>query len=126
MTTLRQRYFNWRAPLDGRTRAVLFAFFLLAPLPLVVGEVSVLLSSHRRATVAGVVFGFVILAAILAVLLSALARRRWWAWLALLLLFGSAVVVGFFHFNGLVVFSIDVMCFALLVSPWMRRYVKAN
>jgi hypothetical protein len=121
---MRQRYFNWRASLDGRTWAVLFAFVLLAPLPLLVGEVSVLLSSHRRATVAGVVVGFVILVTILAVLLSALVCRRQWAWLALLFLFGSAIVMDLFYFNGVVVFTIYVICVALLASPPMRRYIK--
>jgi hypothetical protein len=121
---LRQRYFSWRASLDGRTRVVLFAFLLLAPLPLLIGEVGVLFSPHRRATVAGVVIGFVILATILVVLLTALVRRRRWAWFVLLFLFGSTVVVDLFYFNGVVVFTVDVICFALLVSPSMRRYVK--
>ena len=121
---MRQRYFNWRASLDGRTRVVLFAFVLFAPLPLLVGEVSVLLSPHRRATVAGIVVGFVILTTILPALLSALMRRKRWAWLALLFLFGSAVVVDLFHFNGVVVFAVDVVCVALLASPPMRRYIK--
>jgi biotin transporter BioY len=124
MTTLRQRYFSWRASLDGRTCAVLFAFLLLAPLPLLVGEVRVLLSPHRRATVTGVIVGFVILATILAVLLSALVRRRRWAWLVLLFLFGSTVVVDLFYFNGVVVSTLDVICFGLLASPSMRRYIK--
>lgn len=124
MIPSRQRYFNWRASLDGRTHAILVAFLLLAPLPLLVGEVNVLLSPHRRATVAGIALGFVILATIFAVLLSALVRRRHWAWLVLLFLFGSAVIVGLFHFNGLVVFTVDVICLALLASPSMRRYIK--
>lgn len=124
MTKLRSRYIDWGASLDGRTRAVLLVFLLLAPLPLLIGEVSVLLSPHRRATVAGVVVGFVILATILAVLLAALVRRRRWVWLVLVLLFGSAVVVDVFYFNGVIVFTIDVICFALLVSPSMRQYVK--
>jgi hypothetical protein len=124
MATLRQRYFSWRTSLDGRTRVVLFSFLLLAPLPLLIGEVGVLLSSHRRATVGGVVVGFVILAAILVVLLTALVRRRRWAWLVLLLLFGSAVVVDLFYFNGIVVFIVDVTCFGLLASPSMRRYIN--
>lgn len=124
MTLTRQRYFNWRASLDGRTCAILFALLLLAPLPLLVGEVNVLLSPHRRATVAGIVLGFVILATIFAVLLSALVRRQHWAWLVLLFLFGSAVIVDLFHFNGVVVFTVDVICFALLASPSMRRYIK--
>jgi hypothetical protein len=124
MTTIRQRYFDWRASLDGKTLTVLFVFLLLAPVTLLAGEVGVLLSSHRHATVAGVVVGFVILATILAVLLSALVCRRRWAWLTLLFLFGSAVVAGLFYFKGVVVFTIDVMCVALLTSPPMRRYIK--
>jgi hypothetical protein len=124
MPTLRQRYFSWWASLDGRTRVVLFAFLLLAPLPLLIGEVGVLLSPHRRATVVGVVVGFVILATILVVLLTALVRRRRWAWLVLLLLFGSTVIVDLFYFNGMVAFILDVTCFGLLASPSMRRYIK--
>jgi hypothetical protein len=124
MTTLRRRYFNWQASLDGRARAVLLAFLLLAPLPLLVGEVSVLLSPHQHATVAGIVVGFLLLATILAVLLAALVRRRRWAWLVLVFLFGSAVVVDVFYFNGVVIFTVDVICLALLASPSMRRYVK--
>jgi hypothetical protein len=124
MMQSRQRYFNWRAWLNGRTHAILVAFLLLAPLPLLVGEVNVVLSPHRHATVAGIVLGFVILATIFAVLLSALVRRRRWAWLVLLFLFGSAVIVDLFHFSGVVVFTVDVICLALLASPSMRRYIK--
>lgn len=117
------RCFDWRVSLDGRTRVVLLAFLLLAPLPLLVGELSVLFSPHKHATVAGIVVGFVILAMILAVLLAALVRRRRWAWLVLVLLFGSAVILDVFNFN--VVGSIlDVIGFALLMSPPMRRYVN--
>lgn len=122
----RHRYSDWRASLDGKTRGVLLMFLLLAPVPLMVGEVSVLISSHRHATVAGIVIGFVILATVLAVLLTALVCRRRWAWLVLIFLFGSAIVVDAFHFNGVVVSAVYVISFGLLVSPSMRRYVGGN
>jgi hypothetical protein len=116
-----------QASLDGRTRVVLLAFILVAVQPLLIGELSVLLSSHKHSTVVGIVSGFVILAAILAVLLVALVRRRRWAWLVLVLVFGSAVVLDVFNFNGFVRFTPDVIGFALLVSPPMRRHVnRAN
>jgi hypothetical protein len=127
MTTLRRRCFKWQASLDGRTRIVLLAFILLAVQPLLIGELSVLRSPHKDSTVVGIVSGFVILAAILAMLLAALLRRRRWAWLVLVFLFGSAVILDVFNFNGVVRFILDVIGFALLLSPPMRRYVnRAN
>lgn len=124
MTTLRHRCFSWHASLDCRTRIVLFAVILLAAQPLLVGELSVLLSPHKDTTVLGVVSGFVILVAILAVLLTALLRRRKWAWLALVLLFGSAVVLDAFTRHGVLNFIRDVTGLALLMSPPMLRYVN--
>jgi hypothetical protein len=127
MTTLRRRCFNWQASLDGRTRIVLLAFILVAVQPLLIGELSVLLSSHKHSTVVGIVSGFVILAAILAVLLVALVRRRRWAWLVLAFLFSVAVILDVLKFNGVVTLVRDVVGLALLVSPPMRRYVnRAN
>jgi hypothetical protein len=123
MTTLSRRWFNWQASVDGRTRLVLLAFMLLAAQPLVVGELNVLLSPHRHATVVGIVAGFVILAAILAVLLGALVRRRWWAWLVLVFLFSIAVILDVLKFNGMVTLVRDVAGLALLMSRPMRRYV---
>jgi hypothetical protein len=66
--------------------------------------------------------GFVILAAILAMLLAALVRRRRWAWRVLALLFGAGVILDVFNFKGVVRFILDVIGFALLMSPPMRRY----
>jgi hypothetical protein len=127
MTTLGHRWLNWQASLDGRTRVVLLAVILLAVQPLLIGELSVLLSSHRHSTAVGIVSGFVILAVILAILLMALVRRRRWAWLALVLLFGSAVVLDVFNLTSAVRFILHVIGFALLVSPPMRRYInRAN
>lgn len=127
MTTLRRRWFNWQTSLDGRTRVVLLAVILLAVQPLLIGELSVLLSSHKDSTVVGIVSGFVILITILAMLLVALVRGRRWAWLVLVLLFGFAVVLDAFNFNGVVKSIIDVIVFALLVSPPMRRHInRAN
>jgi hypothetical protein len=123
MTTLRRRCFNWQAPLDWRTRAVLLVVILLAVRPLLIGELSVLLSPHKDSTVVGIVAGFVILAAILAMLLAALLRRRRWAWLVLMLLFGSAMVLDVFNSNSVVRFILDVIGFALLISSPMRRYI---
>jgi hypothetical protein len=123
VTTLKHRYLNWQTSVDGKTRAILLAVILLTVQPLLVGELSVLLSSHKDSTVVGIVFGFVILAAILTVLLGALIRRRRWAWLILIVLFGSVVVLDMFNFNG-VRFVLDVIGFALLISPSMRRYVN--
>lgn len=124
MTTLSRRWFNWKVSVDGRTRLVLVAFMLLAAQPLVVGELNVLLSPHRHVTVVGIVAGFVILAAILAMLLAALVRRRRWAWRVLVVLFSIALILDVLRFTGVVTFVRDVIGFALLLSPPMRRYIK--
>jgi MFS family permease len=127
METLRRRYGDWQASVDGRTRAVLLAFVVVAVQPLLIGELSVLLSPHRHATVVGIMAGFVILAAILAMLLAALVRRRRWAWRVLALLFGAGVILDVFNLNDVVAFIIDLIALALLMSPPMRRYVnRAN
>ena len=68
--------------------------------------------------------GFVILAAILAVLLVGLLCRRRWAWLMLVLLFGSAVVLDLLTRHGVLNVIRDVAGFALLMSPPMRRYIN--
>ena len=124
MMMLRSRYFNWQTSVDGRARVVLLAVTLLAVQPLLTGELGVLLSPHRHSTVVGVVSGFVILVAILAVLLVALVRRRWWAWLVLVVLFSGAVILDVLKFNGMVALVRDVVGLALLMSPPMRRYVN--
>jgi putative copper export protein len=126
MTTLRRRYSDWCASIDGRTRFVLLAFIVLAVQPLLVGELSVLFSPHKHATVVGTLVGFAILAAILVALLTALVRRRRWAWLVLVILFGLSLILDLFYFNGVVRFTLDVIVFALLVSPPMRRYVNGD
>ena len=123
MTTLGRQWFDWQASVNGRTRVVLLAFMFLAAHPLVVGELSVLLSPHRHATVVGIVAGFVILAAILAMLLAALVRRRLWAWRGLVVLFSIALILDVLKFNGMVTLVRDVVGLALLMSPPMRRYV---
>jgi hypothetical protein len=124
MTTLRRRYASWQASVDRKTRAVLLTFIVLAVLPLLIGELTVLLSPHRDATVAGIVFGFVILVTILATLLTSLALRRRWAWSALVLLFGSAVIISVLNATHIVIFALEAICFALLLSTPMRRYVN--
>lgn len=80
--------------------------------------------SHRHSTVVGILAGFVILAVILVALLAALVRRRRWAWLVLLLLFGVSLALDLVNFNNPVRFSLDVIVFTLLISPLMRRYVN--
>jgi hypothetical protein len=124
VTTLRRRCVSWYASLDGRTRIVLLVFIVLAVQPLLIGELSVLLSSHRHSTVFGILAGFVVLVIILMVLLTALVHRRRWAWLSLVLLFGFSLVLNLFNFNGVVRFILDVIAFSLLISPPMRRYVN--
>lgn len=125
MTTLRCRWSNRQASLDGGPQVLLIAFILLQVLPLLFNELSVLLSPHKQhSKVIGIVAAFVIVDAIYAVLIVALVRRRRWAWLVLVLLSGSAVILSVFNFKGVVRFILDVTSFVLLMSSPMRRYVK--
>lgn len=101
----------------------MLAFILLAVQSLVVGVAHVHFSSQKHSSTAAVVIGFVVLFAVLTVLLVALARRRRWAWLVFVALYGPGLVLDVFDFNGAIEFVLDVIRFGLLVSSSMRRYV---
>jgi uncharacterized protein (TIGR03382 family) len=61
--------------------------------------------------------------ALAAALLVALVTRRRWAWLLLVLLHGFVVVSFAWKWGSTVLFVVDLIALALLVSAPMRRYV---
>jgi Na+/proline symporter len=58
-----------------------------------------------------------------AALLVALVTRRRWAWLLLVLSYGFVVVSFAWKWGSTVLFVVDLIALALLVSAPMRRYV---
>jgi TRAP-type uncharacterized transport system fused permease subunit len=64
-----------------------------------------------------------IAAGVVAILLVALAFRRTVAWLLLVFVYGFVVISYVWEWTGALPFVLNVVAFALLVSPPMRRYV---
>src|SRR3954453_22899228 len=101
---------------DQTTRVVVVAYVVLAAAPFIVAAAHSWFwdEDHRLAPVATV---------IAAALLLALVMRRRWAW-ALLAVFEAAVLISFaFDFTNALALGANLASLALLVSPWMRRYV---
>jgi len=107
------------------TRLALRALVVLTVGPLLVAVVGLLLSTHEHRVPVGVLVATSVAVYILlfVVPLVALARRKRWGWILLVLLSVLLVVSEAFDFNGSVVLSLDLIRLGLLLSPPILRYV---
>ncbi len=107
-----------RRPIDRTTWLVVVSYVVLEASPFVLAATHAWFWKHEHSTapVAGVV---------VAALLVALVLRQRWAWW-LLVVFEAAILISFvFDFTNLPALLLNLASFALLVSPPMRRHVRA-
>jgi hypothetical protein len=110
----------WRS-VDLTTRVTLLATALLAALLPLVGILRLKhATAGTTAAVALVAYAF------LAVLFVPFLRGKRWAWIVLLLFYGSTLVQDAFSFRGALATSVAVVEVALLLSPRVRRYVTSR
>jgi hypothetical protein len=103
-------------PLRHSTALILATYLLVAALPFVIAETHAWFwrGPHYRGPVSAALFGTLLVAVVL---------RQRWAWLILAIFNGFVIISYIWDWSTVAAFGIDVVSFALLMSPPMRRYV---